>query len=442
MGFLMNKEILEFKNSNIAWIGQIPKHWEIKKLKYVLNERKENNKPIKTDFILSLTNEKGVIPYSEKGAQGNISKDDLSGYKIAYPNDIVLNSMNVVIGSVGLSKYYGAISPVYYALYEKQGSNIKFYNYIFQTSIFQNSLKGLGNGILEIRMRIPMSNLNNVYLPVPPLAEQERIAGFLDDKCASIDSSIENLEQKTKSLAEYKKALITQCVTKGLNPKILEFKDSGIPWIGQIPKHWEISKIKYYFNFSSGLNITKENLIESGIPVISYGQIHSKENTGTFIKDSFFRFISQDYLKNKKSLVNKGNFIFADTSEDLDGAGNSVFVDLDLTMFAGYHTIILKNKCNFEFSKFLSYLFQTDLWRSQIRLAVSGVKVFSITKKILANCEILVPPLTEQEKIAGFLDKKCEKIDNLSANYKEQIKTLKEYKQALIYECVTGKKQI
>lgn len=438
----MNKEILEFKNSNIAWIGQIPKHWEIKKLKYVLNERKENNKPIKTDFILSLTNEKGVIPYSEKGAQGNISKDDLSGYKIAYPNDIVLNSMNVVIGSVGLSKYYGAISPVYYALYEKQGSNIKFYNYIFQTSIFQNSLKGLGNGILEIRMRIPMSNLNNVYLPVPPLAEQERIAGFLDDKCASIDSSIENLEQKTKSLAEYKKALITQCVTKGLNPKILEFKDSGIPWIGQIPKHWEISKIKYYFNFSSGLNITKENLIESGIPVISYGQIHSKENTGTFIKDSFFRFISQDYLKNKKSLVNKGNFIFADTSEDLDGAGNSVFVDLDLTMFAGYHTIILKNKCNFEFSKFLSYLFQTDLWRSQIRLAVSGVKVFSITKKILANCEILVPPLTEQEKIAGFLDKKCEKIDNLSANYKEQIKTLKEYKKALIYECVTGKKQI
>ncbi len=117
MGFLMNKEILEFKNSNIAWIGQIPKHWEIKKLKYVLNERKENNKPIKTDFILSLTNEKGVIPYSEKGAQGNISKDDLSGYKIAYPNDIVLNSMNVVIGSVGLSKYYGAIIPVYYALY-------------------------------------------------------------------------------------------------------------------------------------------------------------------------------------------------------------------------------------------------------------------------------------------------------------------------------------
>ena len=435
----MSKQNIEFKDSGIPWIGQIPKHWEIKRLKFILNERKENNKPVKTDFILSLTNEKGVIPYSEKGAQGNISKDDITGYKLAYPNYIILNSMNVVIGSVGLSSYFGAISPVYYALYSKENSNIKFYNYIFQTSVFQNSLKGLGNGILEIRMRIPMSNLNNVFLPLPPLNEQKEIAEFLDKKCEIIDKRLSNLERKIKSLKEYKKSLISECVTKGLNPKILKFKDSGIPWIGKIPKHWKISKIKYCFNFSSGLNITKENLIESGIPVISYGQIHSKENTGTFIKDSFFRFISQDYLKNKKSLVNKGNFIFADTSEDLDGAGNSVFVDLDLTMFAGYHTIILKNKCNFEFSKFLSYLFQTDLWRSQIRLAVSGVKVFSITKKILANCEILVPPLNEQKEIAEFLDKKCEKIDRLNENYTKQITALKEYKKSLIYECVTGK---
>ena len=241
----MSKQNMEFKDSGIPWIGEIPKHWEIKRLKFILNERKENNKPVKTDFILSLTNEKGVIPYSEKGAQGNISKDDITGYKLAYPNDIILNSMNVVIGSVGLSSYFGAISPVYYALYSKENSNIKFYNYIFQTSVFQNSLKGLGNGILEIRMRIPMSNLNNVFLPLPPLNEQEKIAEFLDKKCEIIDKRLGNLERKIKSLKEYKKSLISECVTKGLNPKNMEFKDSGIPWIGQIPKHWKISKIKY-----------------------------------------------------------------------------------------------------------------------------------------------------------------------------------------------------
>lgn len=423
MGFLMNKEILEFKNSNIAWIGQIPKHWEIKKLKYVLNERKENNKPIKTDFILSLTNEKGVIPYSEKGAQGNISKDDLSGYKIAYPNDIVLNSMNVVIGSVGLSKYYGAISPVYYALYEKQGSNIKFYNYIFQTSIFQNSLKGLGNGILEIRMRIPMSNLNNVYLPVPPLAEQERIAEFLDKKCASIDSSIENLEQKTKSLAEYKKALITQCVTKGLNPKILEFKDSGIPWIGQIPKHWEISKIKYVAKIrSENSSFNAENDKYIGLENVA-GYLNSLIETNT------------EYENSIQAVCKKGDILFSKLRPYLLKVIIAPFNCFCSSEFLQFINL----KCYFKF--FYYFLLNTNFIEN-VNSSTYGAKMPRANSNYIMNLNFLVPPLNEQKEIAEFLDKKCEKIDNLSANYKEQIKTLKEYKKALIYECVTGKKQI
>lgn len=424
MGFLMNKEILEFKNSNIAWIGQIPKHWEIKKLKYVLNERKENNKPIKTDFILSLTNEKGVIPYSEKGAQGNISKDDLSGYKIAYPNDIVLNSMNVVIGSVGLSKYYGAISPVYYALYEKQGSNIKFYNYIFQTSIFQNSLKGLGNGILEIRMRIPMSNLNNVYLPVPPLAEQERIAEFLDKKCASIDSSIENLEQKTKSLAEYKKALITQCVTKGLNPKILEFKDSGIPWIGQIPKHWEIIRLGYICNkLNRKIDENDEPLICS-----NKGQVAFRD------KNACGKMLSENHTMQG---IQVGDIAIhgMDTWH-----GAIAYSNLKGKITGVVHVCDSK-----ENNKFIVYFLQYLAIQGVYKLISNGVRGNTSDFRSwnsVKNIYIIVPPLNEQKEIAEFLDKKCEKIDNLSANYKEQIKTLKEYKKALIYECVTGKKQI
>ena len=437
MGFLMNKGILEFKDSKIAWIGQIPKHWEVKKLKYVLNERKENNKPIKTDFILSLTNEKGVIPYGEKGAQGNISKDDLSGYKIAYPNDIVLNSMNVVIGSVGLSKYYGAISPVYYALYEKQGSNIKFYNYIFQTSVFQNSLKGLGNGILEIRMRIPMSNLNNVYLPVPPLAEQERIAEFLDKKCASIDSSIENLEQKTKSLAEYKKALITQCVTKGLNPKILEFKDSGIPWIGQIPKHWEVTKIKMYYkvilgkmlaNNPSGIDDTLENYL-SAIN-IKFEGVNTSEQ-----KQMFFN-------KREKELylLKQGDVLI---SEGGDAGTACVYNNEFYPCYIqnAVHKVITKNSKK-AINKFLYYWIFFIKSVGYVNLICNKATLMHFTKEKVENNFIFLPPLNEQERIAEFLDKKCERIDNLSANYKEQIKTLKEYKKALIYECVTGKKQI
>ena len=185
------------KDSGVEWIGKIPREWEVKRLKNILLERKENNNPIKTKNILSLTNDRGVIPYSEKGNTGNKSKEDLTGYKIAYPNDIVLNSMNIVIGSVGLSKYYGCVSPVYYMLYS-ENNRIEYYNYIFQTRVFQTSLKGLGNGILDIRMRIPMEKLNNVILPIPPLEEQEKIANYLDKKVSDIDLIIE----KTRATIE------------------------------------------------------------------------------------------------------------------------------------------------------------------------------------------------------------------------------------------------
>ena len=127
------------KDSGIEWIGEIPKEWATKRLKAVLCERTEINNPIKTDFILSLTNDRGVIPYNEKGDVGNKSKDDLTGYKLAYPNDIVLNSMNVIIGSVALSSYFGCVSPVYYMLYPRSSNDsTKYYNYLFQTKEWQN----------------------------------------------------------------------------------------------------------------------------------------------------------------------------------------------------------------------------------------------------------------------------------------------------------------
>lgn len=443
----MSNQNIEFKDSQIAWIGQIPKHWEITKNKYILNGVYSGGTPTSgtPEFY---TDEDNGIPFV---SIGDMSKKEFiestktkvtklgirdKNLKILTKNTI-LYSIYATIGEVAELKCNATISQALLALFVKNSYDKQFYKYNLKAMKDYIFFQSNGN----TQFNLNANKVINFHFLLPPLNEQEKIANFLDNKCEKIDNTIKNLEQKISNLKEYKKSLINQCVTKGLDPKT-ELKDSGVKWIGKIPKHWEISRIKYNFDFSSGLNITKENLIESGIPVISYGQIHSKENTGTFIKDSFFRFISQDYLKNKKSLVNKGNFIFADTSEDLDGAGNSVFVNLDLTMFAGYHTIILKNKYNFEFSKFLSYLFQTDLWRSQIRLAVSGVKVFSITKKILAKCEILVPPLNEQKEIAEFLDKKCEKIDRLNENYTKQITALKEYKKSLIYECVTGKKEI
>ncbi|WP_201790309.1 restriction endonuclease subunit S [Campylobacter devanensis] len=434
----MSKQNMEFKDSGIAWIGQIPKHWEIKRLKFILNERKENNKPVKTDFILSLTNEKGVIPYSEKGAQGNISKDDITGYKLAYPNDIILNSMNVVIGSVGLSSYFGAISPVYYALYSKENSNIKFYNYIFQTSVFQNSLKGLGNGILEIRMRIPMSNLNNVFLPYPPLNEQKKIAEFLDKKCEIIDKRLSNLERKIKSLKEYKKSLISECVTKGLNPKNREFKDSQISWIGQIPKHWKISKIKYECFLKGRIGwqgLTTAEYIEEGAYLVTgVDFLNGNIDWQNCVRVSEWRFnqAPEIQIKNNDLLITK------------DGTVGKIALTKDTpkqaTLNSGVMLIRPKNKNYYE--KFLFYILSSDqfwLWFSYINSG--NTTIIHLYQNSFDNFSFTLPPLNEQKKIAEFLDKKCEKIDRLNENYAKQITALKEYKKSLIYECVTGKKR-
>ena len=156
--------------------------------------------------------------------------------------------------------------------------------------------------------------------------------------------------------------------------------------------------MKNLFSFGKGLPITKENLVKEGIAVISYGQIHFKNNSGTSVKDDLKRFVSESYLEtNKSSLVNEFDFIFADTSEDMDGCGNCVYIDKQEKLFAGYHTIILRSLEKSD-KKYLAYLFLTDAWRYQIRSRVSGIKVFSITQKILGQVSVIFPPPDEQKK--------------------------------------------
>lgn len=442
----------EMKDSGVAWINTIPKEWKLKKIKYALKNRNENNNPIRSKNILSLTAKQGVIPLEEKEGGGNKPKEDYSAYKLAYPNDIVMNSMNVLSGSVGLSKYFGCVSPVYYMLRPiDEKDDVRYYNYIFQTTVFQRSLLGLGNGILmkesdngklnTIRMRIPLDKLGNLLIPVPDSSIQRKIADYLDSIIPNIDMLLADIEKQIETLEEYKKSIITEAVTKGLNPDV-EMKDSGVEWIGKIPKHWKTNKIKYLFASGKGLSITKENLIDEGLPVISYGQIHAKANNGVDINKDLLRFVSYEYQKrNPNCEVKKYDFIFADTSEDYEGCGNCVYKRDDSVLFAGYHSIIL-HAINQKDNRYLAYLFLTDLWRKQLRETASGVKVFSVTQKNLINSSIILPPEDEQNKIANILDKKCYEIIKAINDKKQQLETLEQYKKSLIYEYVTGKKEV
>lgn len=216
-----------------------------------------------------------------------------------------------------------------------------------------------------------------------------------------------------------------------------EMKDSGISLVGKIPQNWEMKRLKYLFKFCKGLPITKDNLIDQGLPVISYGQIHAKTNNGVDVLPHLLRFVDFSYQTfYPLSQVMRGDFVFADTSEDYDGCGNCVYKRNDSLLFAGYHTIIAHSIIESD-NRFFSYIFLTDLWRRQIRENVSGVKVFSITQKTLSNSYIILPPLTEQQRIAEFLDRECGKIDGLKADIQAQIDTLEQYKRSIITEAVT-----
>ena len=216
-----------------------------------------------------------------------------------------------------------------------------------------------------------------------------------------------------------------------------EYKDSGVKWIGEIPEHWKIEPFGRHFSYGKGLPITKADLVSEGVAVISYGQIHSKLNIGTTMDDCLLRYVDPKYIEtNPQCLLNKNDFVFADTSEDIEGCGNFAFNDRNESIFAGYHTIIVR-PIDILHPKYYAYLFQSKKWKSQVQTLVNGVKVFSISRGILKKASLLIPTYTEQQEIVTYLDTKVANIDEYISIAEKKIAALEELKQTIIAEAVT-----
>ncbi len=201
------------KASGIDWIGQIPEGWNVDRLGFHIYEINEKNIPQKSDFILSLTNKDGVIPYEDKGNQGNNSKDNLLDYKLAYPDTIVANSMNILIGSVGYSNYFGCISPVYYVFKERKGTNLRFVNYIMAIQLFQKELRKYANGILEIRLRVSSEDILKRFCAFPSLSDQDKIVTYLDKRTNQINQMISIKKEQIENINKQRQTLIYDYVT-------------------------------------------------------------------------------------------------------------------------------------------------------------------------------------------------------------------------------------
>lgn len=431
------------KPSGIEWIGYIPDDWEVKRVK---NTGKLIGGSAFPDEYQGVKNEEIPFIKVKSLAEDPISRNGKDSISESIRSK--LNAEKFIIGSVVFAKVGAALLLQRFRILEFEScidNNMmgfiplviepRFFKYVtvlFDFSYFVNP------GTVP---SINQEQIGNIKIPFPPLKTQQKIADYLDEKCGEIDATISKQKESIEKLKAYKQSLISETVTKGLD-KSAPLKPSGIEWIGDIPAHWGVKRIKELFSFGKGLPISKEDLIENGIPVINYGQIHSKDNNGTSIKDSLIRYVDLNYKNtNMTSLVESGDFIFADTSEDLDGCGNCIYVDSKYPIFAGYHCIILRSiKRNS--SKYLAYLFQMDAWRTQIRRDVTGVKVFSISKKILGKSYILLPPRYEQECIVNYLQEKCNEIDIIINKKQNIIQKLDAYKKSLIFECVTGKQEI
>ena len=283
--------------------------------------------------------------------------------------------------------------------------------------------------------------LSAIEIPCCDAKAQRRIADYLDEKTAAIDARVAVLEKKLAAYRRLKTSVINRAVTRGLDPKA-EMKDSGVDWIGKIPAGWEARNLTQCCDFFKGLAITKADLTESGTPVISYGQIHSKLNIGTHLRPELLRHVPEAIAAaDPGSRLKVGDIVFADTSEDVEGCGNCVLIDAEFPVYAGYHAIVARPDESGR-SRYLSYLFNAPRWRAQIRAKVAGIKVFSITQRIFKGVSLLLPSVADANAIADYLDAECAKIDKMAELVTREIELYRKLKRSLINEVVTGKRKV
>lgn len=428
------------KYSGIKWIGEIPNDWNVRKVKqcfFISKEQAHEENPT----ILSLARA-GVKVRDISNNEGQLAAS-YDNYNPVMPGDLLLNPMDLYSGAnCSISEVSGVISPAYINLRKKVELNPKFYDYYFKTQYWAMSMFAHGKGVsFDNRWTMNVETILNYYLPFPSNDIQDKIVEIIDRKTEEIDSLIEIENQQIERLKEYKQAIITEIVTKGLN-KNAPMKDTGVDWIKKIPYSWNVAPLKSLFSNGKGLPITKENLTESGIKVISYGQIHAKYNNPVSIDERLYRFVSEEWLNtNSECLVKKSDFIFADTSEDVSGAGDFIYIDREDKIFAGYHCVVLKAKTEQNY-KYLAYLFMSQLWKNQIQCKVKGVKLFSISQAILLATSVILPSIKEQKEIVTKLDSILESINKTIGIKYKKIEKLEVYKKSLIYEYVTGKKEV
>ena len=429
----------EMKDSGIEWVGAIPNHWRVSKIKQIVRWKSVKGQP---DLpVLSLYRDYGVIPKDSRDDNHNVTSLDTSGYKVVEHGDLVINKMKAWQGSLAVSEYNGIVSPAYH-ICKITSENIckKYLHYLLRDASYLPEYMRLSTGLRVGQWDLSFDDFKNIPFLVPPLAEQKRIAAFLDAECAEIDAVLEKTRASIEEYKKLKQAVITQAVTKGVRGD-RPMKDSGIEWIGDIPAEWSVVRQKYFWN-----------TIESGVSV----------NAADKTVDN-----SEQYGVLKTSAVSKFMFIPTEHKQvNLEEYGRvSCPVRADSIIASRMNTPELVGACGYVQNNYPNLFLPDRLWQITFKdelspkyawYYLSGIRVRqyisslstgtsssmqNISQSQYGNIFITIPSIGEQSEIAKYLDEKCNSVDALIAKKQQYLTEIENYKKSLIYEYVTGKRE-
>lgn len=422
----------KYKDSGIAWIGEIPKHWKVKKGK---NLFKKEERPVRdNDEIVTCFRDGEVTLRSNRRIDGFTNAMKEVGYQGVRRGDLVIHNMDAFAGAIGVSDSDGKSTPVYSVCTPKNNveANVYYYAYLLRSYALGGVIQSLAKGIRERSTDFRYKEFGDLYYQQPPIEEQQSIASYLDQKCGEIDKLITLQEEMITKLQSYKQSVITEAVTKGLD-KNVPLKDSGIEWIGEIPDHWNICKLKNIFLLSTGTTPKDFDKISEGDNLINW-------YTPSDILDS-----CNDLFNSQRKLSEK---VIYDNKIPLFPIGTLLYVGIGASAgkvgYAnenGYSnqqiTGLIPLEC---YSRF--YFYYLSALKDKIRDNAFFTTLPIINNTYLGQELIPYPPINEQQSIANYLDQKCSEIDELISIKQQKIEKLKDYKKSLIFECVTGKRKV
>ena len=415
-----------YKYSGVEWIGKIPSEWDVKRLDHSFTQRKD--KVDDTMYPPLSVTMKGI----KNQLEGVAKSDDTSNRKLVLKNDFVINSRSDRKGSSGISFRDGSVSLINSVL-ELKNINPNYVEYLLKSHYFVEEYFRYGKGIQLDLWSTNYSLMKNVKIPVLSKEEQQQISDFLDYKTSKIDTLIDKTHQKIELLKEQRTSLINTTATKGLNPNV-EMKDSGIEWIGEIPSKWNIARLVNLGMFSKGKGIVKDDIKPEGHPCVRGGEVYTRYDR---IFNKTVSFISDNTI-DKTVLVKYKSILFSGDGETLEEIGKCIVYNgsEDIYIGGGINIFTPIDSVN---HIFLSYILNSTYVIFQKSREGRGQIVVHIYQKQLREIRLSIPPLQEQQQIVDYLDKETSKNDKLIDTGTKRINLLKEYRQSLNFDVVTGK---